>query len=421
MRSICLAMAAVMVGTGCGRHSVDAAHLQPAPAASDAAPSAYEQMGLIAVSGAFPFIGRVAYLAGAVPDSTWTVIALSFARHPLRTVDTRVTVAVERDGAVVRQVDGSLRDAWPVEDRAVFQRVLLLAPGPYTLSVTVRDTLNVHVSRGVTPLDVPRLDATAAALSSAIPVYRATPRYVLADVPAMIVNPRATVTAGRDSAIDIYLEGYGAGVKRPVLLQARTDSGVLVWRNSLTLRRRGELFSGVTPVPIAFLGPGIATLSFLAGDTVSTPVFVGLGGGIPVASFGTLLNALRYFAAPETLDSLRRAPAAARPAAWAAFSAPRADSLRAYLARVQQANDRFRDEGVPGWQTARGMVYVSLGDPYQIYMRGSAEREQIWVYEQYLTRIIFVDPGGGGRWQLTPRGASDFAALVHRLRQRPTP
>jgi GWxTD domain-containing protein len=413
-----------LAGSGCGHRSAATTHLPPAdhgaPDAGAGVASAYERMGLIDVAGAYPCIGRVAFLADAVPDSTWTVIALAFARRPLRTADTRVTLVIARDGAVVRQLDGTLRDAWPIEDRVVFQRALLLAPGGYTLSVTIRDTLNVRASRALTTIRVPQLGEGT--LSSAIPVYRATARYLLGDVPALLMNPRGTATAGRDSAITLYLEAYGAESENiPLILHAVTDSGAPVWREAFALRRRGELFSGETPVPVSRIGPGITTLIFTgsaSGDT--TPVFVGLGEGIAQGSYASLLDVLRDFTTRETLDSLRRTPPASRPAAWAAFTATRADSLRAYLARVRVANERFGDGGAPGWQTDRGRVYITLGDPYQIFMRGGPGRQQIWAYDQYLTRMIFDDATGHGQWRLTARSAADFTALMRRLR-RPSP
>ncbi|MFO7789116.1 MAG: GWxTD domain-containing protein [Bacteroidales bacterium] len=50
--------------------------------------------------------------------------------------------------------------------------------------------------------------------------------------------------------------------------------------------------------------------------------------------------------------------------------------IRVYYNRVQLANHFFTTEK-PGWQTDRGMVYVVLGAPHEVYKDGGKEK---WVY-----------------------------------------
>jgi len=193
----------------------------------------------------------------------------------------------------------------------------------------------------------------------------------------------------------------------------------------------------VINVPVSQLGVGVTTLVAWRGDsagvrdTARSPVFVSFGDELPVASFDEMLNYLRYFTTPQRLAALRAAPPAQRAAAWATFTretdpvpaTPQHEGLRDYFARVRVANDRFREEGVPGWVTDRGMVLVSLGEPDQLYEQGGADvnqrgRAQIWEYRQHRLQLVFVDQTGFGRWRLTTSSDSDLRAVLRRIQER---
>src|SRR5438309_9207084 len=58
----------------------------PSPAANNTPtdPSGfYRQLGMLAQSGSFPFVGQVRYLAGPSPDSSLALVTLSFANRAL--------------------------------------------------------------------------------------------------------------------------------------------------------------------------------------------------------------------------------------------------------------------------------------------------------------------------------------------------
>jgi GWxTD domain-containing protein len=164
-------------------------------------------------------------------------------------------------------------------------------------------------------------------------------------------------------------------------------------------------------------------------DTVREPLFVTFGEELGIATFDELLNYLRYFATPERLQALRDAPPEQRAAAWAAFwkesdptpSTPEHEGLRDYFERLQTANQRFGEEGTPGWLTDRGKVFATLGEPDQILEQGgpgvtTRGRAQIWVYTQHHVQLVFIDQTGFGRWRLTPSSESDFQQLARRER-----
>jgi GWxTD domain-containing protein len=144
-----------------------------------------------------------------------------------------------------------------------------------------------------------------------------------------------------------------------------------------------------------------------------------------------MLSYLRFFTAPHRLQALRDTTAEARPEMWAAFlreTDPNPatgihEGLRDYFTRIQVANLRFREEGGAGWLSDRGMVYVSLGDPDQLYEQGSVDisqrgRVQVWEYRRYQVQLMFVDQSGFGRWRLTTTSEADFHSVVRRLQSR---
>jgi GWxTD domain-containing protein len=369
---------------------------RPDAAASEmsAALTVYERHGLIVAPPPQAAVGQVFFLAGATADSTKTVIALSFTRPPIDGTPIELT----RGGATVRRFTAST---------AVFQKTVTLAPGGYELTMADR----------AWPLVVPRLSSPA--LATPMPVLAATPRIRVDSTLHVDTRPRASATVGRDSAFSVYVEAYGAG--DPVTLSARCEGAPeAAWRDTAQLEQHGDLASGVTVVPMSRLGLGETTLTVSRGaDSEATPLFIGFGPRINATSFDQLLGVLRYFAPPERLDSLRNAPPAERPQAWAMFLARSGhrgargkDLLLDYIDRVEEANERYRDESVPGWETDRGSSYIMLGEPDQVFVEG--QRAEIWSYTRYLGRLEFASENG--RWRLTPKSRATLATLLTRAR-----
>jgi GWxTD domain-containing protein len=397
----------------------------------------YERLGLIAAPGAFPFVGRITFIAGRTPDSTTTLVALSFSHRALTVTAAEasydVAIDITRDGRLVRHVDTAttIHIDPPQDDGArddiVFQDALLLAPGEYRFSLVIHDAASARTASKAGALAVPRLggkDLNAGSphgtMSSAIAAHDATARGRLDTVPRLVQWPAATAIVGRDSILPVYVERYGTDVRCPLKLQARAVDGSILWRDSVTLFRAGALCAGLTPIPVARLAPGATVLEVInptIPDTTTVPLFVTLGGDVPVSSYEQQLDALRYFTTPATLNALRAAPPSQRGRAWTAFlDRAGIDSLTMYLELLHRTDARFPDEGVPGWQTPRGRIYITLGEPEQIFL-ASASHRQIWNYQRYLTRLVFVDDSGTGHWRLTPRSESDYEVLLRRVRR----
>ena len=457
LRVLLLLLAAASVTTACSTAVSNAnpeadsnAPLSLGSAVPDAS-VLYRQIGLIAAPAPVPFVGKIAAFASASPDSTLVLVSLSLPNKALTftregdryrapyevklTLNRGSTEAASVDAMEIVRV-GSFREINRTDESIIFQHYFHIAPGTYALSVNVRD---VGGSRGATQdasITVPAL--TPGHLSTPTLVYEATGRTTLDSVPGLLASPRSSAVFGRDSTVAVYVEGYGQGARLPVEFVVRNDKGAQVWRDSTQLARRGALFSGIVNVPISNVGVGVAQVYFTrrdaVQDTASTPLFVSFGEDIPLMSFEDMLGYLRFFASPSRLSVLKNATPERRATEWARFlratdpdpATPVNEDLQQYFGRIQIANGQFRMDHNPGWLSDRGMVYVALGEPDQVFERninstltttqmGGTTRLQIWQYRQYNTQLVFYEETG--RWRLTRPSETEFLAINGR-RQR---
>jgi GWxTD domain-containing protein len=424
--------------------------LPPAGATAPDVSELYRQIGLLAAPGPIAFVGKVSSFASVSPDTTLVLVSISIPNRALtftREGDRyrapyEVKLSLNRgdiEAATVNAMEivrvGSFREVNRTDESIIFQHYFHVKPGIYTISATVRD---VAGSRGATQQDtvfVPTLGAGH--LSTPLLVYEATGRVTLDSAPGLLASPRSSAVFGRDSTVAIYVEAYGQGTRLPIDFVVRNDKGGQLLRDSVTLARRGGLFSGVVSVPISTVGVGIAQVSFTRRDTpdsVKAPLFVSFGEDIPLMSFEDMLSYLRFFASASRLNALRNAPPEKRATVWAEFlratdpipETPINEDMQAYFGRIQVANGQFKMDRNPGWLSDRGMVFVALGEPDQILERqvnqtitttqmGSTARIQIWQYRNYNAQLIFYEETG--RWRLTRPSESEFLALNAR-RQR---
>jgi GWxTD domain-containing protein len=329
---------------------------------------------------------------------------------------------------------GSFRETNRTDESVIFQHYFHVPPGVYALSLTVRDVGGSRAASQQATITVPSL--AAGRLSTPTLVYEATGRSLLDSAPRLLASPRSSAVFGRDSTVAIYVEGYGPGSRLPVNFVVRNEKGAEIWRDSATLARSGALFNGVVNVPISTVGVGIARVFFTrrdtrATDSVEAPLFVSFGEDIPLMSFEDMVGYLRFFATPSRLSALRNAPLEKRATMWAEFlratdpipETPTNEDLQAYFGRVQQANIQFRMDRNPGWLSDRGMVFVALGEPDEVFDRtinqtlsptqvSSAARLQIWQYRQYNAQLVFFEDTG--RWRLTRPSETEFLSISAR-------
>ena len=423
------------------------------PAAGAAVPDIselYRQIGLLAAPGAVSFVGKITSFATAHPDTTLLLTsisipnrALTFAREGDRyrapyevkiTLNTGSTEAASVNVMEIVRV-GSFREINRTDESVIFQHFFRVRPGNYSVSVMVRDVGGSRSATQEAAIHVPALGPGK--LSTPLLVYEATGRTALDTAPRVLASPRSSAVFGRDSVVAIYVEAYGQGTRLPIDFVVRNDKGAQVWRDSTALARRGALFSGIVNVPISTVGVGVGQVAFTrrdAQDTVKAPLFVSFGEDIPLMSFEDMLGYLRFFSSPSRLNALRDAPLEARATVWAQFlratdpipETPINEEMQSYFGRIQLANAQFRMDRNPGWLSDRGMVFVALGEPDQIFERNTNQafsptqmsgmtRVQIWQYRNYNTQLVFFEETG--RWRLTRPSETEFLSLMAR-RQR---
>jgi len=115
----------------------------------------------------------------------------------------------------------------------------------------------------------------------------------------------------------------------------------------------------------------------------------------------------------------------ARADAWRQFwretdpnpETPENEALNSYFARVALASQRFRDEGLPGWRTDRGEVFIRLGEPDEIYDASALSQQRVyrWSYIGLRLVVFFQDDSGFGRFRLTPDSRAEFERVASRV------
>ncbi|MFZ5624974.1 MAG: GWxTD domain-containing protein [Gemmatimonadota bacterium] len=412
----------------------------------------YQRIGRLATGAAPPFVGNVSVVAGP-GDSVIALLGLSLQNRALVfqrsepgfiaryrvDVALQVTPSAGEDSArfaatgtpapitmgreeVVRVP--SFNETLRTDESIIFRQSFMVLPGTYKVTVQVKDMVGGATSRAEGTFTAPAYGAGS--LSEPILAYQATPRTALSQPLDLIPNPRGVLVYGGDS-LRIYLEGYRLPGPVTVPLDVRDERDSVIIRDSVR-------FSGQRPVEgmVLRLSPsaiplGIARLSVGAGAQArSTGILVSFAQGWLLTNYGEMVTLLRYFPNQTLVDSLRKAPESERPRLWREFWAatdpnpatPENEALDVYFARLAAANARFRDEGVPGWRTDRGEVFIQLGDPDEVYDAGSSTQRRYlrWVYNDYRLSLTFVDETGFGRFRLTPASRSEFERVAARLR-----
>lgn len=416
----------------------------------------YDRMGLAASGPPLFFVGDVAYFATRSPDTTFVVVGLSLPNKGLvfkkdggsYSASYAVDLSLTGNGAVIAQARDSesvrvttFKETSRTDESVIYQRVLRVAPGAYSLTYAVRDGNSQRGTSRDISITVPRLSASA--LSTPEPIYEAAPRISVDSQPKYLPAPRASYVFGVDDSASVYLESYNS--LNPVSIRLHTPDGKLAWEGSRTLPTRGSgMASGIVTIPLLHADVGIGTvLATQAGspDTLGTRIFVGFGPDLPVLSFKEMLGYLRFFRARDKLAPLYSASPEERGARWSAFlkatdpnpNTPQNEALDAYFGRIRDANTLFTSDVPRGWTSDRGMVYVTLGEPsnaYEdygsMYMGGIAVQGEVpsrvrilvWEYTQYQTRIIFYDPNDTRQWRLTRPSMAVFQSLLARTTDR---
>jgi GWxTD domain-containing protein len=160
------------------------------------------------------------------------------------------------------------------------------------------------------------------------------------------------------------------------------------------------------------------------------PILVSFSGQYVITNFEEMVSLLRYFERQDAVAKLRDATPEDRPKLWDEFwresdpvpITPENEALEDYFRKVQQANLRFMEEGVPGWLTDRGEVLITLGEPDEIVDQSSGlDRGGLrlirWAYTDLRLAVLFEDQSGFGRFRLTPSSRSEYQRVLTRVRR----
>lgn len=435
-------VAALVLLSGCG--SWGRVGSQPSPSSGQTLTqildlsAVFKRLGRLTSGPPMPFVADLGFFAGPA-DSSFVVLSISLESRNLAfqkdgdafTARYRVefTATPADSGPEARLAkDQSVRVATFAEtqrsdESILFQDGLAIAPGSYRVVLQLTDRGGNKVGRAEGAYRVPAFPPGT--FSAPRLAYKAEGRDSRRAPLGVIFNPRGTLAYGGDTAV-AYVEGYAlpGPVAVPVVLRDLRDSVVLTDSLRFTGGREVEsvaLRFAPDSAPLGELRIVVGTGA--ASD--STVAVVSFSQDWVVTNFDDMVALLRYFPPSPALDSLRKAPTDERARLWKAFyratdpnsATPDNEALDRYFARMARANQRFRDEGVAGWRTDRGEVYIRLGEPDEVFDASPASEGRLirWGYTGYQLVLYFVDETGFGRFRLTPASRAELERVIARL------
>ncbi|MDX2194038.1 MAG: GWxTD domain-containing protein [Gemmatimonadales bacterium] len=404
---------------------------------------AYQRLGRLTSGGTIPFIGDLAYVRGQ-GDTVVAVLALSLENRALafqkdgRTfvAKYRVDVSMAKAGApsaefaaeeVVRVA--TYGETSRSDESVIWQKRFKVTPGPWRLAVTLRDLASNGFGRAEVEVAVPALPMGA--LSDPIVAYQVKGRGRLRDTLDIVLNPRGQVSFGGNDSLLVYVEGYGLEGPQRVPFEIRTEKDSVIRADTLRFRGGREVESQVVRLrpDSLLLGPVRIVVDTGANQRASLAL-VSFSPSMVLTNLDEMLNLLRYFGEPDWVSRMKAADPVERARLWRDFmqatdpdpTTPENEGLNQYFGRIAVANQRFRDEGVAGWLTDRGEVFVTLGEPDEAVQSNPANdlngRIVRWTYVTYRLQLFFVDVTGfGGRFRLTPSARADFLRVANQVQR----
>jgi GWxTD domain-containing protein len=400
----------------------------------------YRKLGRLATGQPLPFVGSVAFAAGS-GDSTLAIVGLSLENRSLGfqregngfVARYRVDMMLKPDGGEVIGVSrdelvrvATFQETQRADESVLFQQVFKVPPGRYHLTTTLRDPATGSTTSAESDVEAPAF--RRGSTSAPIIAYQVRGRAELDDTLSLVLNPRGAVAYGGDSLL-AYVEGYGFAGPTRVPIEVRTEADSILYSDSLTFRGGQAVESQVLKLRPDSLALGALTVSVGQGTTRrEVTALVSFSAAWVVTNYDQMLDLLRYFGNDRLLDSIRNAPAAERPALWRLFwretdpdkSTTENEAINTYFTRLVIANQRFRDEGVAGWRTDRGEVFIALGEPDESFETTPGQvggRLLRWNYINQRLAVFFQDETGFGRYRLTPGSRSEFERVVARVRR----
>ena len=445
MRRLVIAAVLGSATLGCGSWGRVGSERQPSPSESLTrvmnSTQFYQRLGRLAAAEPLPFVGTVAF-AGGAGDSVVAILGLSLENRALSfqregsvfVARYRVSLSFKRQGApsidvareeVVRVT--SFPETQRSDESVLFQQVLHIVPGTYDVSVAVRDVGSTSESRAQANFTAPGFGP--ASVSAPILAYQATGRGKRTEAVNVVLNPRGAVGYGSDTLL-AYIEGYDFPGPATVPFEVVDEQQHVVHSDELRFRGEQQVESQV--IRLAPDSVSLGELKLVVGKGASArsvSALVSFTQAWVVTNFDEMLDLLRYFGHDNQVSAMRKAPPSERARMWREFyaatdpnnSTPENEALNQYFGRIAQANTRFTDEGVPGWRTDRGEVFINLGAPDEAMENSpgtTANRILRWTYINYRLDLFFRDESGFGRMRLVPSSRADYERTLSRVRRQ---
>ncbi len=402
-------------------------------------PTVYRGMGRLAAGPPLAFVGTVAFAAGP-GDSVKAILGLSIENRAL---------AFQKDGATFLaryrvEMFFESSDAPPIryardeqvrvtdfaetmrtDESILFQQLYHLKAGSYRVTVVVRDPATGRQSQSSADFVAP--DFAARSFTAPILAYQVTGRRSREQDLSLVLSPRGTVAYGGDTLLAL-VEGYGFDTPTAVPLEIIDNTDKVIVRDTLR-------FSGTRPVEaqVVRLVPDSQPLGELRlvvgeGDTrKETMALVSFSGAWILTNYTEMVDLLRYFGHDDQVRALKKAPAGDRARMWQEFyrstdpvpNTPENEALNTYFGRMALANQRFTDEDRVGWRTDRGMVFITLGEPDEIFNASSGVQSGAirWNYVQLRLELDFLDETSTGRFLLTSDSRHSYEQVLARVRR----
>ncbi len=402
-------------------------------------PAVYRTMGRLAAGAPLPFVGTMAFAAGP-GDSVKAILGLSIENRALSfqkegttfVARYRVEMFLESPSAPpirfardqeVRVTD--FAETMRNDESVLFQQLYHLKAGAYHVTVSVRDPASSRQTQADADFVAP--DFSAESFSAPILAYQVTGRRTREQDLSVVLSPRGTVSYGGDTLLAL-VEGYNYTTPTAVPLEIIDDLDSVILRDTLR-------FTGQRPVEpqVVRLVPDSQPLGELrlvvgsGNERKETIALVSFSGAWILTNYADMVDLLRYFGHDDQVRQLKKAPPSERPRLWQEFYratdpvpvTPENEALEQYFGRMAIANQRFTNEDLPGWRTDRGMVFITLGDPDEIYNGDTSVQGRIirWTYTQLRLEVVFHDESGLGRFRLTSDSRSNYERVLSRVRR----
>ena len=402
-------------------------------------PAVYRTMGRLAAGPPLPFVGTMVFAAGP-GDSVKAILGLSIENRALSfqkdgttfMARYRVEMFLESSSAppirFARDEEvrvANFAETMRNDESILFQQLYHLKAGAYHVTVLVRDPASSRQTQADADFVAPEF--SAGSFSAPILTYQVTGRRTREQDLSVVLSPRGTVSYGGDTLLAL-VEGYNYTVPTAVPLEIIDDLDSVISRDTLHFVGEHPIESRV--IRLVPDSQPLGELRLVVGsgkERKQTIALVSFSGAWILTNYAEMVDLLRYFGHDDLVRQLKKAPPSERTRLWQEFyrqtdpvpMTPENEALEQYFGRMSIANQRFTNEDLPGWRTDRGMVFITLGDPDEIYNGDTSVQGRVirWSYTQLRLEVLFEDESGAGRFRLTSDSRANYDRVLARVRR----